>query len=131
MQVGVAEAKAQLWALLDAVEDGEEVVITCRGRPLGWVVKERPAAPAALGLGGAAAGVKSRSAAAAGFSRGVAARASGSGAVKPSPGSFYFDICLLISLFHNESGYIWCVDWLVAAEEAELWISRWVLLEFA
>ena len=46
-RVGLAEAKAQLSALLDAVEAGEEVVITRRGRPVAWGVRERPAAPAA------------------------------------------------------------------------------------
>ena len=40
--VGLAEAKAQLSALLDAVEAGEEVVITRRGQPVARVVRERP-----------------------------------------------------------------------------------------
>ncbi|MFM7547378.1 MAG: type II toxin-antitoxin system Phd/YefM family antitoxin [Cyanobacteriota bacterium] len=44
-KVGLAEAKAQLSALLDAVEAGEEVVITRRGRPVARVVREKPAAP--------------------------------------------------------------------------------------
>ena len=48
-KVGLAEAKAQLSALLDAVEAGEEVVITRRGRPVARVVRERPAAPADTG----------------------------------------------------------------------------------
>jgi len=43
-KVGLAEAKAQLSALLDAVEAGEEVVITRRGRPVARVVQEKPAA---------------------------------------------------------------------------------------
>lgn len=51
--------------------------------------------------------------------------------MKPSPGSFYLDTCLLISLFHNDCGYAAAEAWLVAAEEDELWISHWVLLEFA
>lgn len=51
--------------------------------------------------------------------------------MKPSPSSFYLDTCLLISLFHNDSGYAAAEAWLVAAEQAELWISHWVLLEFA
>lgn len=51
--------------------------------------------------------------------------------MKPSPGSFYLDTCLLISLFHNDSGYAAAEAWLLAEEEAELWISHWVLLEFA
>ena len=48
-KVGLAEAKAQLSALLDAVEAGEEVVITRRGRPVARVVRERLAAPDASG----------------------------------------------------------------------------------
>ena len=40
--VGLAEAKAGLSALLDAVEAGEEVVITRRGRPVARVVREQP-----------------------------------------------------------------------------------------
>jgi antitoxin (DNA-binding transcriptional repressor) of toxin-antitoxin stability system len=48
-KVGLAEAKAQLSALLDAVEAGEEVVITRRGRPVARVVREWPAVPAASG----------------------------------------------------------------------------------
>lgn len=40
--VGLAEAKAQLSALLDAVEAGEEVVITRRGQPVARVVREQP-----------------------------------------------------------------------------------------
>lgn len=47
-RVGLAEAKAQLSALLDAVEAGEEVVITRRGKPVARVVQEKPAALAAL-----------------------------------------------------------------------------------
>jgi antitoxin (DNA-binding transcriptional repressor) of toxin-antitoxin stability system len=39
-RVGVAEAKAQLSALLDAVEAGEEVVITRRGQPVARLVRE-------------------------------------------------------------------------------------------
>ena len=39
-KVGLAEAKAQLSAPLDAVEAGEEVVITRRGRPVARVVRE-------------------------------------------------------------------------------------------
>jgi prevent-host-death family protein len=34
--VNLEEAKAGLSALLDAVEAGEEVVITRRGRPVAW-----------------------------------------------------------------------------------------------
>lgn len=41
-RVPLAQAKAQLSALLDAVEGGEEVVITRRGRPVARVVREQP-----------------------------------------------------------------------------------------
>ncbi|MEA5391433.1 type II toxin-antitoxin system prevent-host-death family antitoxin [Cyanobium gracile UHCC 0139] len=41
--VGLAEAKAQLSALLDAVEMGDEVVITRRGQPVARLVREIPA----------------------------------------------------------------------------------------
>ena len=41
--VGLAEAKAQLSALLDAVESGDEVVITRRGQPVARLVREIPA----------------------------------------------------------------------------------------
>jgi antitoxin (DNA-binding transcriptional repressor) of toxin-antitoxin stability system len=44
--VGLAEAKAQLSALLDAVQAGEEVVITRRGKPVARVVRECPSAAA-------------------------------------------------------------------------------------
>lgn len=45
--VGLAEAKAQLSALLDAVEAGEEVVITRRGHPVARVVREQASAGSA------------------------------------------------------------------------------------
>ena len=38
--VGLSEAKAQLSALLDAVESGDEVVITRRGLPVARLVSE-------------------------------------------------------------------------------------------
>ena len=38
--VGVAEAKAQLSALLDAVEAGDEVVITRRGQAVARLVRD-------------------------------------------------------------------------------------------
>lgn len=41
-QVTVAEAKAQLSSLLDAVEGGEPVVITRRGKPIAEMVPRRP-----------------------------------------------------------------------------------------
>jgi prevent-host-death family protein len=40
--VSVAEAKAQLSALLDAVEQGEDLVITRRGRPVARVSRIAP-----------------------------------------------------------------------------------------
>jgi antitoxin (DNA-binding transcriptional repressor) of toxin-antitoxin stability system len=42
--VSLADAKARLSALLDAVEAGEEVVITRRGQPVARIVRERGAA---------------------------------------------------------------------------------------
>ena len=44
--VSLAAAKAELSALLDAVEAGEEVVITRRGRPVARVIRERAKAQA-------------------------------------------------------------------------------------
>jgi prevent-host-death family protein len=41
--VGLAEAKAQLSALLDAVEAGDEVVITRRGHAVARLVREAQA----------------------------------------------------------------------------------------
>ena len=38
--VGLAEAKAQLSALLDVVEAGDEVVITRRGQPVARLVRD-------------------------------------------------------------------------------------------
>lgn len=43
--VSVAQAKAQLSALLDAVLAGEEVVITRRGQPIARLQAEPPAEP--------------------------------------------------------------------------------------
>jgi antitoxin (DNA-binding transcriptional repressor) of toxin-antitoxin stability system len=43
--VSVAQAKAHLSALLDAVAAGEEVVITRRGRPAARLKAEQPAEP--------------------------------------------------------------------------------------
>jgi antitoxin (DNA-binding transcriptional repressor) of toxin-antitoxin stability system len=47
--VGLAEAKARLSALLDAVESGDEVVITRRGQPVARLVRETAAATEAGG----------------------------------------------------------------------------------
>jgi predicted nucleic acid-binding protein len=43
----------------------------------------------------------------------------------------YVDTCLLVSLFHGDSGYGAAETWLAACADQELWISHWVLLEFA
>lgn len=47
--VGLAEAKAQLSALLDAVEAGDEVVITRRGTAVARLVREPADMAAAQG----------------------------------------------------------------------------------
>jgi prevent-host-death family protein len=39
-KVGVFEAKTHLSALLDAVERGEEIIITRRGKPVGRLVAD-------------------------------------------------------------------------------------------
>jgi uncharacterized protein len=51
--------------------------------------------------------------------------------VSTSRAGVYVDTCLLVSLFHNDSGYPAAVAWLAGAATQELWISHWVLLEFA
>jgi len=43
----------------------------------------------------------------------------------------YLDTGLLVSLFHGDSGYPAAEAWLASAESQDLWISHWVLLEFA
>jgi prevent-host-death family protein len=43
--VSIAEAKARLSILLDAVQAGEEVVITRRGQPVARLQAERPVQP--------------------------------------------------------------------------------------
>ncbi len=47
--VGLAEAKVQFSALLDAVESGDEVVITRRSQPVARLVRETAAAAEAGG----------------------------------------------------------------------------------
>jgi predicted nucleic acid-binding protein len=43
----------------------------------------------------------------------------------------YLDTCVLVSLFHNDAGYGAAEHWLARNPETALWISHWVLLEFA
>ncbi|MEB3331016.1 MAG: type II toxin-antitoxin system VapC family toxin [Synechococcaceae cyanobacterium] len=43
----------------------------------------------------------------------------------------YLDTCVLVSLFHGDDGYPAAETWLAEADGQELWISHWVLLEFA
>jgi len=43
----------------------------------------------------------------------------------------YVDTCVLVSLFHNDSGYPPAEAWLTQVNDRDLWISHWVLLEFA
>ncbi len=43
----------------------------------------------------------------------------------------YVDTCVLVSLFHGDSGFGAAEAWLIAAADHVLWISHWVLLEFA
>lgn len=49
MQVNVHEAKTNLSKLLEAVEDGEHVVIARHGKPVAELVKVRPAGKPILG----------------------------------------------------------------------------------
>jgi predicted nucleic acid-binding protein len=43
----------------------------------------------------------------------------------------YVDTCVLVSLFHGDSGYGAAEAWLISAADQVIWISHWVLLEFA
>ena len=43
----------------------------------------------------------------------------------------YVDNSVLVSLFHNDSGYPVAEARLTGVESRDLWISHWVLLEFA
>ena len=51
--------------------------------------------------------------------------------MKASAGGLYLDTCVLVSLFHNDSGYAAAEIWLAASGQQSLWISHWVLVEFA
>jgi predicted nucleic acid-binding protein len=51
--------------------------------------------------------------------------------VKATAGGLYLDTCVLVSLFHNDSGYAAAEIWLAASGQQPLWISHWVLVEFA
>ncbi len=51
--------------------------------------------------------------------------------MKPSAAGFYLDTSVLVSLFHNDSGYGAAEIWLAASGQQPLWISHWVLVEFA
>lgn len=43
----------------------------------------------------------------------------------------YVDTCLLVSLFLQDEGYPTAERWLAGSVGDALWISHWVLLEFA
>ena len=43
----------------------------------------------------------------------------------------YVDTRVLVSLFHGDSGFGAAEAWLIAAADQVIWISHWVLLEFA
>jgi predicted nucleic acid-binding protein len=43
----------------------------------------------------------------------------------------YVDTCVLVSLFHGDGGYGAAEAWLISAADQVIWISHWVLLEFA
>jgi predicted nucleic acid-binding protein len=46
------------------------------------------------------------------------------------PGA-YVDSCVLLSLFLGDSGFPAAERWLLGQEERTLWVSHWVLVEFA
>jgi hypothetical protein len=46
------------------------------------------------------------------------------------PGA-YVDSCVLLSLFLGDSGFPAAERWLLDQEERPLWVSHWVLVEFA
>ncbi len=102
--VRLAEAKAQLSALLDAVEAGDEVVITRRGQS---VALPCGAAQTCRQCGGAGARVAGR-----GLSPAVRP------AVNAAP--FYVDSCVVLSLFLGDSGYGAAEQWLFNQGEQKL-----------
>ena len=44
---------------------------------------------------------------------------------------FYVDSCVVLSLFLGDSGYGAAEQWLFNQGDQRLWVSHWVLLEFA
>jgi len=51
--------------------------------------------------------------------------------MKATARGFYLGTCVLVSLFHNDSGYAAAEFWLAASRQQPLWISHWVVVEFA
>lgn len=49
--------------------------------------------------------------------------------MQPRPS--YLDSCVLLSLFLGDSGYDASEQWLLNQGDEALWVSHWVLLEFA
>lgn len=43
----------------------------------------------------------------------------------------YVDSCIVLSLFLGDSGYPAAEQWLLNQEKTPLWVSHWMLLEFA
>ena len=43
----------------------------------------------------------------------------------------YVDTCVLLSLFLNDAGFLAAEQWFVNQGDAPLWVSHWVLVEFA
>ena len=50
--------------------------------------------------------------------------------MRPLAGA-YVDSCVLLSLFLGDSGFAAAEQWLLGQEERTLWVSHWVLVEFA